>query len=190
MTTWIVIIIVVVVVLLVAAALLLPRMRSRRLHQQFGPEYERTVGATGDRRAAERDLAERAEERKQLEIRPLDPGARDAYAQRWRLVQELFVDSPTKAVGDADGLVEEVMRERGYPVGDFEQQARVVSVDHADVVSEYHAAHQISLLSGRGDASTEQLREAMVHYRTLFSQLLDGGDSAPGREGRHNQPAQ
>ena len=189
-TTWIVIIVVVVVVLLAAGVLLLPRVRSRRLQQQFGPEYERTVRATGDRREAERDLAGRAEERKELEIRPLDPGARNAYAQRWRLVQERFVDSPMQAVGDADILVEEVTRERGYPVGDFHQQARVVSVDHADVVSEYHAAHEISLLSGRGDASTEQLREAMVHYRTLFSQLLDGGDSAAGRQGDRNQPAQ
>jgi hypothetical protein len=190
MTTWIVVIVVVVVVVLAAVVLLLPRLRTRRLQQQFGPEYERTVSATGDRRAAERDLAGRREERKQLEIRPLDPGARNAYAQRWRLVQELFVDSPTQAVGDADVLVQEVMRERGYPVGDFDQQARVVSVDHADVVSEYHTAHEISLLSGRGDASTEQLREAMVHYRTLFSELLEGGDSASGRPGSRNQSAQ
>lgn len=189
MTTWIVIIVVIVVVLLLVVALLLPRLRTRRLQQQFGPEYERTVGEAGDRREAERDLAERAEERKELEIRPLDPRARDAYAQQWRLAQERFVDAPTQAVGDADALVQEVMRERGYPVGNFEQQARVVSVDHADVVSEYHAAHEISVLSGRGDASTEQLREAMVHYRTLFSQLLDGGDGADGRQGSRNQSA-
>jgi hypothetical protein len=190
MTTWIVVI-VVVVLLLVVAALLVPRMRSRRLQQQFGPEYDRTVDSAGDRRAGERDLQERAQERKELEIRSLDPGARNAYAQRWRTVQERFVDSPNQAVGDADVLVEEVMRDRGYPVGDFEQQARIVSVDHAGVVSEYHAAHEISLRNERGEASTEQLREAMVHYRTLFAELLDGGgDSASGRADSRNQPAQ
>jgi hypothetical protein len=190
MTTWIVVIVVVVVLLLVAVALLVPRMRSRRLQQQFGPEYERTVDSAGDRREAERDLQERTQERKQLEIRPLDPGARNTYAQRWRASQARFVDSPGQAVGDADVLVEEVMRERGYPVGDFEEQARVVSVDHADVVSEYHAAHDISLRSQRGEASTEQLREAMVHYRTLFAELLDDGDGrAAGRADSRNQRA-
>jgi len=187
-TTWIVVI-VVVVVLLIAAALLLPRLRTRRLQEQFGPEYQRTVRSAGEQREAERDLQERAKERKQLEIRPLDPGARDAYAQRWRTVQEQFVDSPVQAVGEADQLVQEVMGQRGYPVGDFEQRARMVSVDHADVVSEYHVAHEISLRNQRGDASTEQLREAMVHYRTLFAELLDGGDSADGRPDSRNEPA-
>jgi hypothetical protein len=189
MTVAIVIIVVVVVLLLVGAALVVPRMRSRRLQHQFGPEYERTVDSTGDRRDAERDLHEREQRRKELEIKPLDPGARNAYAQRWRTTQARFVDEPTVAVGDADVLVEQVMRERGYPVGDFEQQARDVSVDHAGVVSEYHAAHEISVLNQRGQASTEQLREAMVHYRTLFTELLDGGDSSSGRTDERNQPA-
>jgi hypothetical protein len=189
MTALIVVIVVVVVLLLVAAALVVPRMRSRRLQQQFGPEYGRTVESAGDQRAAERDLQEREQRRKQMEIRPLDAGARNAYAQRWRSTQERFVDAPNRAVGEADLLVEEVMRERGYPVGDFDQQARDVSVDHADVVSEYHAAHQISELNGQGRATTEQLREAMVHYRTLFARLLDGGDSAAGREETSDQPA-
>ena len=188
--TTVTVVIVVVVLLLLAAALLVPRMRSRRLQQHFGPEYDRTVDTAGDRRAAERDLEERERERKDLEIRALDPGARSAYSRRWRTVQEQFVDSPDRAVGDADVLVEEVMRERGYPVGDFEQQARVVSVDHADVAAEYHAAHEISLRNQRGEASTEQLREAMVHYRTLFAELLDDGDSASGRSDSRNQPAQ
>jgi len=183
MTTLIIVLVVVVGLLLVAAAVVVPRLRSRRLQQQFGPEYGRTVDTAGDRREAERDLQERAERRKELEIRPLDPGARNAYAQRWRSAQERFVDAPTQAVGNADLLVQEVMRERGYPVGDFEQQARDVSVDHAGVVSEYHAAHEISVLNGRGDASTEQLREAMVHYRALFAELLEEG-------GSRNEPAQ
>jgi hypothetical protein len=178
----VIVIVVVVVLLLIAAALVLPRMRSRRLQQQFGPEYERTVATSGDRREAERDLHQREQRRKELEIRPLEPGARDAYAQRWRSTQERFVDAPNQAVGDADALVQQVMGERGYPVGD-------VSVDHADVAVEYRAAHEISLLNARGEASTEQLREAMVHYRTLFTGLLGGGGDSAGRTDQRNEPA-
>ncbi len=187
--TIVVTVIVVVAVLVILGALLVPRMRrSQQLKQRFGPEYDRTVESTGDRRAAERDLQERAQRREELDIRPLDPAARDRYAQRWRQTQERFVDAPQEAVGEADTLVQEVMRERGYPTGDFEQQARDVSVDHGRVVHEYHAAHEISQLSARGQASTEQLREAMVHYRSLFAELLDGG-SATGREDVRDQPA-
>ena len=189
MTTVLVVIVVVVVLLAAAAALALPRMRRRRLQQQFGPEYERTVQSTGDQRSAEEDLRQREQRRKELEIHALDPGARNAYAQRWRGAQERFVDTPGQAVGDADTLVQQVMRDRGYPVGDFDQQARDVSVDHADVVSEYHAAHEISQLNERGNASTEQLRAAMVHYRALFAVLLDEGDSSSGRQGSRNEPA-
>jgi hypothetical protein len=187
MTAAIIIIVVLVVLLIAGAIIALPRMRSRRLQEQFGPEYQRTVDSTGDQRAAEKDLHEREQRRKELEIRPLDPGARDAYAQRWRRTQEMFVDAPTDAVGEADALVQQVMGDRGYPVGDFEQQARDVSVDHADVVSEYHAAHEISLLNRRGQATTEQLREAMVHYRTLFTELLQDGNSSDVND-PHNVP--
>ena len=173
--TVLIVVLVVIAVVVILGALLVPRMRSRRLQQRFGPEYDRTVESTGDRQAAERDLQERAERRRELDIRPLDPQARDRYAQRWRQAQEHFVDAPDQAVGEADALVQEVMRERGYPTGDFEQQARDVSVDHGGVVHEYHAAHELSQLSARGQASTEQLREAMVHYRALFAELLDEG---------------
>jgi hypothetical protein len=173
--TVLIVVLVLIAVLVIAGALLVPRMRSRQLQQRFGPEYDRTVQSTGDRQAAERDLQERAQRRRELDIRPLDPAARDRYAQRWRQAQERFVDEPDQAVAEADTLVQEVMRERGYPTGDFEQQARDVSVDHGDVVHEYHAAHELSQLSARGQASTEQLREAMVHYRTLFEELLGEG---------------
>jgi len=186
--TALIVVIVVVVLLLIGAAVALPAMRRRRLQEQFGPEYQRTVESTGDRREAEQDLAERAQRRKKLEIRPLDPAARDGYAQRWRRTQERFVDAPIEAVGEADTLVQQVMRDRGYPVGDFDQQARDISVDHADVVSEYHAAHDISVLNQQHRASTEQLREAMVHYRALFAELLDGGDSASGHTEERNVP--
>jgi hypothetical protein len=188
MTTLIVVIVVVVVLLLIGAAVAVPAMRRRRLQQQFGPEYERTVESASDRREAEQDLQQRAQRRKELEIRPLDPVARDAYAQRWRSTQERFVDAPNQAVDDADTLVQQVMRDRGYPVGDFDQQARDVSVDHADVVSEYHAAHDISLLNTQRQASTEQLREAMVHYRALFAALLDSGGSPAGHTAEDNVP--
>jgi hypothetical protein len=188
MTTTVVIILVVVVLLAIAAAVAIPAMRRRRLQEQFGPEYQRTVQSAGDRREAEQDLAERAQRRKELEIRPLDPVARDGYAQRWRQTQERFVDAPTDAVDEADTLVQQVMRERGYPVGDFDQQARDVSVDHSEVVSEYRAAHEISMLNMQRQASTEQLREAMVHYRALFAELLDDGGSATGRTAEENRP--
>ncbi len=188
MTTTVVVIIVVVVLLLIGAAVAVPAMRRRRLQEQFGPEYQRTVESTGDRQEAEQDLAARAKRRKEMEIRPLDPIARDGYAQRWRHTQQRFVDNPNEAVEEADSLVQQVMRERGYPVGDFDQQARDVSVDHANVVSEYHAAHEISVLNGQRQASTEQLREAMVHYRTLFAELLDDGGSATDREAERNMP--
>jgi hypothetical protein len=177
--TALIVVLVVVVLLLIAAAVAVPAMRRRRLQQRFGPEYERTVESAGDRREAEQDLQQRTQRRKELEIRPLDPVARDGYAQRWRRAQERFVDAPNEAVDDADTLVQQVMRDRGYPVGDFDQRARDISVDHADVVSEYHAAHDISVLNARRQASTEQLREAMVHYRTLFAELLDGGGGSP-----------
>jgi hypothetical protein len=188
MTTLIVVIVVVVVLLVIGAALVLPAMRRRRLQEKFGPEYQRTVESTGDRREAEQDLAERAQRRKELEIRPLDPVARNGYAEQWRHTQGRFVDRPNEAVEEADSLVQQVMRDRGYPVGDFDQQARDVSVDHAGVVSEYHAAHDISVLNGRREASTEQLREAMVHYRVLFADLLDDGGSAAGRAAEENMP--
>jgi hypothetical protein len=187
MTTLIVVLVVVAVLLLIGAAVAVPRMRRRRLQQHFGPEYQRTVESAGDRREAEQDLQQRAERRKELEIRPLDPVAREAYAQRWRRTQERFVDAPNEAVDAADTLVQQVMRDRGYPVGDFDQQARDVSVDHADVVSEYRAAHDISVLNAQRQASTEQLREAMVHYRALFAQLLEGGTST-GHTAEENAP--
>ena len=171
-------IIVLVVIALVLLALIgvgyaLAQQRKRKqLQSRFGPEYDRTVESTGRRRDAERELAERAERRRQLDIRPLPEQDRRAFAERWRQTQEDFVDRPSTAVREADRLVAEVMGRRGYPVGDFDQQARDVSVDHAHVVDEYRAAHDISELNDREQATTEQLRQAMVHYRALFTDLL------------------
>jgi hypothetical protein len=154
------------------------RRKREQLRSTFGPEYDRTVDSSGRRRDAERDLAERAERRSSLDIRPLPAADRQAFAARWTAAQADFVDRPAEAVTSADQLVTEVMHARGYPVGDFDQQARDVSVDHAEVVQEYRAAHDISLLNDRQQATTEQLRQAMVHYRALFTELLGDDDVA------------
>ena len=150
--------------------------RSRRragLQETFGPEYDRTLADAPTRREAEADLAERRKRREELEVRPLDPKARDRYMARWKQTQEQFVDDPEGAVGDADRLIQEVMRERGYPVEDFDQRAADLSVDHPEVISNYRAAHGISVANDRGKATTEDLRKAVVHYRALFTDLLE-----------------
>lgn len=147
--------------------------RRRGLQESFGPEYDRTVADAPTRREAESDLAERQKRREQREIKPLEPAARDHYADEWHRAQEHFVDDPAEAVEQADLLIQEVMRARGYPVEDFDQRAADVSVDHPEVVSNYRAAHGISTANVRGKASTEDLRTAMVHYRSLFAELLE-----------------
>jgi hypothetical protein len=171
-------IIVVVVVIVLLAVLLARRRRTDRLQEQFGPEYQRTVSRTGDRRSAESELAARAERRKQFDVVALEPAARDAYRQEWRTTQARFVDDPSGATREADGLVSRVMRDRGYPVeDDFDQQADVVSVDHPQVAENYRAAHALFQANEQGLAGTDDLRQAFVHYRSLFDQLLDtGGD--------------
>ena len=181
---WIVIIVAVVVVLLLAAWAAMRSRRTSQLQEGFGPEYERTVEEEGSRSRAETELAERQKRREQLDIRPLAPAARDRYVERWRVTQERFVDDPGSATTDADRLVAEVMRERGYPVEDFEQRAADISVDHPHLVENYRAAHRISEANDRGEASTEDLRQALVRYRSLFEELLetrgDGGMPASG----------
>jgi hypothetical protein len=171
-------IVVIILLLLVAAgAYFVGRgRRSKQLQEQFGPEYQRTVTETGDRRRAERDLAERQRRHEALNIRPLDSARRERFAESWRTTQARFVDAPSEAIGEADRLVQEVMQERGYPVQDFDQRASDISVDHPGVVREYRAAHAISLENERGNASTEDLRQALVHYRSLFEELLETGE--------------
>lgn len=170
--TW-VLVAVLIVVVVVLAVLLMRSRRSHRLQEEFGPEYERAVEERGDRREAEAELAERRERRSQLDIRPLEPGAQERYAERWQAAQRRFVDQPAPAVAEADALVSAVMSERGYPVSDeFDQRAADISVDHPVVVEHYRAAHAISLRATAGDASTEDLRQAMVHFRALFDELL------------------
>jgi hypothetical protein len=165
-----------VVVVLALAWLGVNRQRSRHLQERFGPEYRRTVADRGDRRTAESELREREQMREKLEIRELSGSQRESYAREWEQVQSAFVDNPSGAVAQADRLVAEVMRERGYPVDDFEQQAAIVSVDHPNVVANYREGHTIYLSFDRGDASTEDLRQAMQHYRSLFDELLTDGE--------------
>jgi hypothetical protein len=152
--------------------------RTRTLREGFGPEYDRTVADAPSKREAEAELAERQKRREQLDIKPLSPEARDRYVESWRVTQAEFVDDPPAAIAKADVLIQQVMRERGYPVEDFEQRSADVSVDHPEVVNNYRAAHGISVAHERDKASTEDLRQAMVHYRSLFAELLETREPA------------
>jgi hypothetical protein len=167
---WIVIAAAAVAVVLLVIWSVSRRRRTSHLREGFGPEYDRTVDEAGSRRKAESDLSDREKRREELDIRPLAPGTRDRFADRWRTVQERFVDDPGGALNEAHVLVVEVMRERGYPTDDFEQRAADVSVDHPHVVENYRSAYAIS---ERSDADTEEQRKAMVHYRALFDELLE-----------------
>ena len=166
-------ILVLVVIVVLVAVLFGQRRRTQQLQQQFGPEYQRTVARTGDQRSAEADLAARQQRRRELDIVALEPAARDRYLQAWQATQGRFVDNPAAATREADTLVAQVMRDRGYPVDDFEQRAADVSVDHPQVAENYRAAHAVYQANEQGLASTDDLRQAFVHYRSLFAELLD-----------------
>jgi hypothetical protein len=181
MPTWAWIVIIVAAVLVVAAIAASAAARKRRtsqLREGFGPEYDRTVDSAGDRRDAERELRERRERRQALDIRELSPAARDRHLESWRILQARFVDDPGSSVREADRLVQDVMRERGYPIDHFEQRAADVSVDHPHVVEHYRAAHRIWAANERGEATTEDLRQSVVHYRALFDELLGSAAAA------------
>jgi len=168
-----------IAVIAVAAYLYMQKRRTDQLRTSFGPEYDRAVREHQDPRRAEHELEERKERVEQLHIRSLPNEDRERFAERWRSVQAQFVDDPKGATGEADRLVGEVMQARGYPVGDFEQRAADVSVNHPQVVEHYRAAHTIAQRADRGDAETEDLRQAMVHYRALFEDLLEAEAPAP-----------
>jgi hypothetical protein len=172
---WIVIAAAVVVAVLLVAAFAIGGRRRRGLQERFGPEYDRTVEGSGDRRAAEKELREREERHEELDIRELTPAARDRYFEEWRAVQVRFVDAPAQAVTEADHLVQQVMRDRGYPVDDFDTRADAISVDHPHVVENYRVAHGVWAANERGEATTEDLRQSLVHYRSLFEELLGRG---------------
>lgn len=197
MSTGVIIGVIVAVVVVVAALvvwLTVARLRRRQqLRDRFGPEYDKAVDDGQTRRSAERELGEREKRHEQFDITPLSPTARDRYTQQWTLIQAQFVDRPGVAVAEADRLVTVVMGERGYPTEDYRQQLTDLSVEHASTLEHYRSAHDIKSRHDQSQMSTEELREAMVHYRSLFEDLLDAtvGSQADhvGNSGRGvNQP--
>jgi hypothetical protein len=182
MQPWVWVLLVVVVIVLAAVLWAAARQRrSANLRQRFGPEYERTVESADDRQGAEQELLDRARRRDRLNIVALPEPARARYADQWRAIQERFIDDPAGSVGSAHALLDQVMAERGYPTRDFEEQADLVSVDHPRVVENYRAAYAVYRRQQDGQASTEDLRDALVRYRSLFDELLRPEGGAPDR---------
>jgi hypothetical protein len=177
---WLIVAVVVVLVVVAFAWRAKSKRRTGQLKEAFGPEYERSKAEAGSRRKGESELAARQTRREGLDIRPLAPQARDRYSASWLQVQGRFVDEPGVAVTEADRLVSAVMRDRGYPMDDFDQRSADISVDLPHVVDNYRAAHAISMANDHGQASTEDLRQAVVHYRSLFDELLVVPDEAAG----------
>ena len=172
MDTTLVMVLIVVVVLAIVGWLFWQRQRTNQVRERFGPEFDRAVEDHGDPTKAARALEAREKRVEHLAIHPLAPDDQTRFADAWRAVQARFVDNPTGAIREADALVAEVMRARGYPVGDFEQRAADISVDHPHVVDNYRLAHEIAARNERGEASTEDLRKATLAYRALFEDLL------------------
>ncbi|MGW3997165.1 hypothetical protein [Amycolatopsis sp. NPDC004772] len=187
MPTWLIVLIVVVAVAVLGAVIWLvtQEMQRKRLQQRFGPEYDRTVAEKDSPRAAQRELAERERRHKELDIRPLSASARERYAREWAQVQEKFVDQPSAAVAEAEQLLNALMAERGYPTEGYEQQLADLSVRHAKTLEHYRAAHTTQ--QKRDGASTEDLRDAMVRYRTVFEDLLTDGADDEQHHDRHER---
>jgi hypothetical protein len=177
-TMQVVLIIVIAIIVIAALAAGSMMMRRRNLRQRFGPEYDRAVEETGSRSDAERELRARERRHAELDLRPLSEESRQRYLQEWEEVQARFVDAPDDAVRAGDDLVTRLVAERGYPTGDFDEQLADLSVEHAHTLSRYREAHEIAERHERGEASTEQLRQALMHYRALFAELV--GESPVG----------
>jgi hypothetical protein len=173
--TWIILtgVVVVVLIALVAWFIYKRKKQSHRLQERFGPEYGLSVDNLGSRSKAESDLKAREKRAESLTIVPLSPSEAARFSETWKDLQGRFVDNPKNAVAQADQLVRELMLKRGYPMGDFERRAADISVDHPEVVAHYRAAQAIVVREGRGEADTEELRKAVVHYRALFDELLE-----------------
>jgi hypothetical protein len=172
----ILLVLVLIAVIVIAARITRRRQRTAALRDRFGPEYDDTVAREGSARRAEQDLEERARRRERLDIRELEPAERSHYEEAWAAAQDRFLDQPSLAVREADLLVTEVMRDRGYPMEDFDRRAADISVDHPALVSDYRSAKEISDANDAGTVTTEQMRQAMVHYRALFGELLGSGE--------------
>jgi hypothetical protein len=190
MSTLQVVVLVLVLVLVGAAgAVGWQVMRRRSLQRTFGPEYDRVVAQEPNRTAAERELRDRERRHAELELRPLDPADRERFAQQWQAVQAQFVEDPAAAVIAGDDLVTRLVSARGYPTKDYDDQLAYLSVDHARTLGHYRDAHEIFERGQRREASTEELRQALVHYRALFADLLDAGqDTAPDNAARVSDP--
>lgn len=176
--------IVVALMAVAAAAFVLQRQRSRQLRTHFGPEYDHALEGFGHRRAAERALMDRARRVDKLEIRPLPALRRDELRARWQVLQAKFVDDPGTAIVDAHALLATVMREEGYPVSRFDEEVELLSVHHPATIQHYRAAHRLAEARDRGESTTEDLRQAMIHYRALFEDLLKL-DAVNGHPVRH-----
>jgi hypothetical protein len=169
-------VIILIVAILIAAAILATawrKERSKKLRGRFGPEYDYAVREYGSRDKAEQSLVERQKRMEKIQIQPLAPAERDRFAEQWTRVQALFVDDPVGSIREADSLVCDAMRARGYPMSDFDRRAEDLSVDHPRVVKNYRAAHDIASRSERKEATTEDLRRGLVCYRDLFDELLE-----------------
>jgi hypothetical protein len=167
-------IVLIIIALVVIAAIVygVQAGRRKKLQSTFGPEYDRVVADTGNRTEAEKELREREKRHAELELKELSPESRAKYSADWEEVQIQFVDSPAEAVGTADDLVTRLIAERGYPTGEYDERLGVLSVEHANTLQHYRDAHEISERNKGGSASTEDLRQALVHYRALFADLL------------------
>jgi FtsZ-interacting cell division protein ZipA len=186
-TILIVVVALAVIALVLAVAFGLRNRRGRGLRERFGPEYDRTVRETGSRQEAERVLAERVERHRGFDLKELEPAARARYVEEWRQVQLRFVDDPGGAVGRADDLVTSLMRELGYPTESYEQQVADVSVEHAEATPHYRQAHELA--TARDQVATDDLRQAMVHYRALFEDLAGTPAWRPNGATNRAEPA-
>ena len=177
MNTTYTIVIAVVLVLVILAAILMPilarRKSSKQLQEHFGPEYDKTVQALGDEKKAQKELEERQKHVEALDIHPLTVNQHERYLAEWAAVQSKFVDQPGEAIVEADRLIMEVMQLRSYQVADFEQRAADLSVNYPALVSNYRAAREIAIKNSQHQANTEELRQAMIYYRSLFEELLE-----------------
>ena len=178
-----VIVLMIIALLAIAMWLHFRRHESQTLERRFGPEYGRTVEELGSRPKAEAELKARQKRVEQLHIVPLAPQEAAHFTESWRSLQARFVDNPKGVLADADRLVRELMEKRGYPMGDFETRAADISVHHPSVVEHYRAAHEIALRDERGEVDTEGMRQAVIHYRALFAELLEV-EPKPMREGK------
>ena len=182
-------VLVIALVIAVVAWRVMQSQRSLKLKRRFGPEYDRAVNDFGGRTEAEAELMKREQRVARLNIVPLVPAEAARFSQAWNALQGRFVDNPKGVVVEADHLVRELMVTRGYPMGDFERRAADISVDHPSVVANYRAAQTITSRDERGEAGTEELRKAVVHYRTLFDKLLEAEPgNAPTARADHGVP--